>query len=91
MSSVAITKVLETLYNVWELLSEFAQQVFDVVTMSISDLAALLTIADFAKPFWKWFFDTMGFGQLTLLDFLFATIPFFVAYTIIKWFTDVIL
>lgn len=91
MTAVAISKVLETLYDVWGLLSKFTQQVFDVVTMSISDLAAMLTFADFAKPFWTWFFDTMGFGDLTLLDFVFATIPFFVAYTIIKWFTDVVL
>lgn len=90
MTALTVSKVIDALLDVWQLLIDFAEGVFDVLNTTFSELVADLNFFDFTTPFWEWLLDTLGVGDYTLLDFTFGAIAFFVGYTLLKWLTDVV-
>lgn len=90
MTQIATSKILDFLLKLWTLVSQFAIDVYDVLTMPLTRLVEEANYFDFTTPFWNWLLNEIGIGTYTLLDFTFGAFAFFAAYTLLKWFTDVV-
>lgn len=83
--------VLETILNLWDLLSDGLQSVYGILTTTLRelmnvDIPIVQTVVDFIL-------NNLGeIADWTVLDVMFGIgIPFIIVFSITKWFLDIVL
>lgn len=81
--------LLDTILNLWDMISDGMQEVYDIMTSSLRDLLTvdvpiIQSVIDFIV-------NNLGIGDWNVLDLMFGVgLPFIVIFAITKWLIDII-